>query len=274
MVSTVRYCKMHLSEGGLGSIVSVSDIKIYDEAALVGMQKAGKLARDTLDFITPYVVEGVATEELDKLCHGFIVSHNATPAPLNYNGFPKSICTSVNEVICHGIPGSYRLKSGDILNIDVTVVLDGWYGDTSRMFTVGRCTKLAEQLVNVAQKALFAGIDAVRPYGHFGDIGAAIQKCVDKYGFSIVRDYCGHGIGDVFHGEPTVLHYDDGRKGEQILPGMFFTIEPMINAGTHKCRVLKDGWTAVTADKSLSAQFEHTLAITENSVEILTDSNR
>lgn len=248
----------------------MSEIKIYPESAIPGMRKAGKLAKETLNLIEQYVDVGITTDELNSLCHEFIVSHGAVPAPLNYNGFPKSICTSVNNVVCHGIPCDYKLKSGDIINIDVTVILDGWYGDTSRTLLVGKCTKLAEQLVEVTKQAMFVGIDAVKPYGHFGDIGDAIQKFVDRFGFSIVRDYCGHGIGDVFHGQPTILHYATRSKGEQIKPGMFFTIEPMINTGGYKTKVLKDGWTAVTADKSLSAQFEHTIAVTESSVEILT----
>ncbi len=248
----------------------MGNIKIYNDQALEGMRKAGKLSKEVLNYIEPYIQEGVTTDELDTLCHNFIISNNAIPAPLNYNGFPKSICTSVNNVICHGIPCEYKLKSGDIINIDVTVNLNGWYGDTNRTFTVGKCTKLAERLIETTQKALDIGVSAVKPFGYFGDIGKAIQKYIDKQGFSIVRDYCGHGIGDVFHGAPTVLHYDSGERGEQILPGMFFTIEPMINVGSYKTRVLKDGWTVVTVDKSLSAQFEHTLAITQDSVEILT----
>lgn len=251
-------------------LASMENIKIYDNEALKGMRKAGKLAREVLDYIEPYIKEGITTDELNTLCHDFIVSNNAIPAPLNYNGFPKSICTSVNNVICHGIPCEYRLKSGDIINIDVTVNLNGWYGDTNRTFSVGKCTHLAETLIETTKQALQIGIDAAKPFGYFGDIGKAIQKYIDKQGFSIVRDYCGHGIGDMFHGAPTVLHYDSGKKGEQILPGMFFTIEPMINVGSYKSKILKDGWTVVTVDKSLSAQFEHTLAVTQDSVEILT----
>ena len=251
-------------------LANMENIKIYDNEALKGMRKAGKLAREVLDYIEPYIKEGITTDELNTLCHDFIVSNNAIPAPLNYNGFPKSICTSVNNVICHGIPCEYRLKSGDIINIDVTVNLNGWYGDTNRTFSVGKCTHLAETLIETTKQALQIGIDAAKPFGYFGDIGKAIQKYIDKQGFSIVRDYCGHGIGDMFHGAPTVLHYDSGKKGEQILPGMFFTIEPMINVGSYKSKVLKDGWTVVTVDKSLSAQFEHTLAVTQDSVEILT----
>ena len=248
----------------------MTGIKIYTTNELQKIRRAGELAKDVLNYIAPYIVVGTTTDELDRLCHDYIISHKAIPAPLNYKGFPKSICTSVNDVVCHGIPCEYKLKSGDIINIDVTVNLDGYYGDTSRTFLVGKCSKLAERLVNITQQAMFVGIDAVKPFGHFGDIGSAIQNFVNKHGFSIVRDYCGHGIGDVFHGEPTVLHYATNRQGEQILPGMCFTIEPMINAGGHKTKVLKDGWTAVTVDKSLSAQFEHTVVVKENSVEVVT----
>ncbi|MDR3224583.1 MAG: type I methionyl aminopeptidase [Holosporales bacterium] len=241
-----------------------------DRSDICGMAVACELAKGVLDFIESFVVSGVSTGELDDLCSDFIKSNGAVSATLGYNGFPKSICTSVNNVVCHGIPGPYRLKSGDIVNIDVTVVVDGWHGDTSRMFVIGGCTKLAEKLVDVAKRALAVGIDAVRPYGYIGDIGAAIQRFVDRYGFSVVRDYCGHGIGRNFHQEPTIVHYDTHEKGSQIIPGMFFTIEPMVNAGGYKTKVLNDGWTVVTVDKSLSAQFEHTIAVNENSVEILT----
>ncbi|MDR0942162.1 MAG: type I methionyl aminopeptidase [Holosporales bacterium] len=248
----------------------MSDIKIHTLEDLEHMRKAGALAREVLNFIEPYVKEGITTDELNSLCHDFITSRGAVPATLGYHGFTKSICASVNNVVCHGIPGAYRLKTGDIINIDVTVILNGWHGDTSKTFIVGKCTKLAENLVSIAKQALQIGIDAVKPYGYFGDIGKAIQKFVDEYGFGIARDYCGHGIGREFHSSPAVLHYDSNKKGDQILPGMFFTIEPMINAGSHKTKVLKDNWTVVTSDKSLSAQFEHTIAVTENSVEILT----
>lgn len=245
-------------------------ITIYTEKDLVFMKKACKLAKEVLVFIEPYVKEGTTTLELDSLCHNFIVEHDAIPAPLNYHGFPKSICTSVNNVICHGIPCEYKLKSGDIINIDVTVNLDGWFGDTSKTFLVGNATNLAQDLVKTTKEALFVGIDAVKPFGFFGDIGKAIQKFVNKKGYSIVRDYCGHGIGQKFHDDPIVVHYDLGEKGDQILPGMFFTIEPMLNVGSHKTKLLKDGWTAVTIDKSLSAQFEHTIAVLEDGIEILT----
>lgn len=240
--------------------------------ALPGMRAAGRLAKRVLDFISPYVKAGITTDEINTLCHNFITDNNAIPAPLNYNGFPKSICTSVNEVICHGIPGSYKLKDGDIINIDITVILDGWYGDTSRTFLVGQCTQLACDLVEHTKLAMFAGINAIKVGGHIGDIGKAISKYIESNTtFSIVQDYGGHGIGNFFHGEPFVAHYDSRDMGVEIVPGMFFTVEPMINVGKHKCRVLRDKWTAVTIDRSLSAQFEHTIAITDNGIEILTE---
>ncbi|MDR1034865.1 MAG: type I methionyl aminopeptidase [Holosporales bacterium] len=248
----------------------MSGIILHDMKELPDMRKACHLSRDVLRYIEQFVVEGVSTNELDDICHEYIIEHGGTSAIFNYNEFPKSICTSVNHVICHGIPGPYKLKRGDIINIDVTVIIDGWHGDTSKTFLVGRCSKLAETLVRVTERALFVGIEAVRPFGYFGDIGAAIQKFVSRTGFSIVRDYCGHGIGKVFHADPLILHYDCHKKLEQILPGMFFTIEPMLNAGSYKSKTLNDGWTTVTVDRSLSAQFEHTIAVTEDSIEVLT----
>ncbi|MDR2074949.1 MAG: type I methionyl aminopeptidase [Holosporales bacterium] len=246
-------------------------IKIYNcDDDLKHMQAACALSKNVLDFIEQHVQAGISTEELNDLCHKFIVDNGAISATLNYKGFPKSVCTSVNNVVCHGIPGAYRLKNGDIINIDVTVILNGWFGDTSRTFIVGEATNLAKKLVETAQKALEIGIQAVKPGGFFGDIGKAIQTYVQSLGFSVVRDYCGHGIGTSFHEEPMVLHYNSDKNGEMILPGMFFTIEPMINAGLHKTRVLSDKWTAVTVDKSLSAQFEHTIGVTENDVLTLT----
>jgi methionyl aminopeptidase len=235
------------------------------------MRRAGTLAAETLDFITPHIRPGITTGELDRLCHGFIVDHDAIPAPLNYRGFPKSICTSINHVVCHGIPGDRRLMEGDILNIDVTVILDGWHGDTSRMFFVGERIPLkAKRLVDVTYEAMMRGIAAVRPGGTTGDIGAAIQSYVEAQHMSVVRDFCGHGLGRLFHDEPNIVHV--GRAGEGIVlrPGMFFTVEPMINLGRPHVKVLSDGWTAVTRDRSLSAQFEHTVAVTETGVEIFT----
>ncbi|MDR0695846.1 MAG: type I methionyl aminopeptidase [Holosporales bacterium] len=248
----------------------MEEIKIHTASDLGKMRLSGKLAKQTLDYIEPYITSGTTTDEINRLCHDFIVSHGAIPASLNYKGFPKSVCTSVNHVVCHGIPGVYKLKEGDIVNVDVTVILDGWHGDTSRTFLVGKCTKLANTLVDVARQALAVGISATKPYGHFGDIGKAIQRFVDGYGFSVVRDYCGHGIGQAYHDAPCIVHFDSLASGPQLLPGMFFTVEPMVNAGTYKTKCLKDGWTVITCDKSLSAQFEHTIAVTETSVEVLT----
>ncbi|WCL53508.1 type I methionyl aminopeptidase [Gimibacter soli] len=245
-------------------------IKLHGPDAFPSMRAAGKLAAEVLDFITPHVVPGVTTEALNQLCHDFIIEHNAIPAPLNYKGFPKSICTSVNHVICHGIPGEKILKDGDIVNIDVTVILDGWYGDTSRMFFVGKPKVLAERLVKVTFEAMWKGIEAVKPGATLGDIGHAIQSHVEANRFSVVRDFCGHGIGRVFHDEPSIVHYGKPGQGPELKPGMFFTIEPMVNVGRPDCKVLNDGWTAVTRDKSLSAQFEHTLAVTEDGYEIFT----
>jgi len=247
-------------------------IKIYGPDAFDGMRAAGKLAAETLDYITPHVKAGVTTEELDRLCHEFILDHGATPAPLNYKGFPKSICTSINHVICHGIPGPKRLRDGDSLNIDVTVILDGWFGDTSRMFFVGKPKLLAQRLCQVTFDALWKGIEAVKPGAHLGDIGHAIQTHVEAHRYSVVRDFCGHGIGRVFHDEPSVMHLGKPGTGPELKPGMFFTIEPMVNAGKPGAKILADGWTAVTRDKTLSMQFEHTLAVTENGYEVFTKS--
>jgi methionyl aminopeptidase len=250
-------------------------IKLHGEAHFAAMRKAGRLAAETLDMITPHVAPGVTTGELDRLCHDFIRAHAAIPAPLGYRGFPKSICTSVNHVVCHGIPGDKRLVSGDILNIDVTVIVDGWHGDTSRMFFVGDVGVKARRLCDVTYEAMMAGIAAVRPGATLGDIGRAIQAHAEGQRFSVVRDFCGHGLGRVFHDAPSVLHYHDRSNSLHALPlrpGMFFTIEPMINAGDWKVKVLNDGWTAVTRDKSLSAQFEHSVGVTADGVEIFTSS--
>ncbi len=245
-------------------------IKIHRDEDFEGMRKAGRLAAETLDFITPHVQPGVTTDALDKLCHDFIVEHDAIPAPLNYRGFPKSICTSINHVVCHGIPGPRRLREGDILNIDVTVILDGWYGDTSRMFCVGKPSVKAARLVSVTYEAMMRGIEVVRPGAHFGDIGHAIQSFAEKQRCSVVRDFCGHGLGRVFHDSPNVLHYGRPGEGPEIKKGMFFTIEPMINLGKYQVKMLDDGWTAVTRDKSLSAQFEHSIGVTDDGYEIFT----
>jgi methionyl aminopeptidase len=247
-------------------------VKIHGADGFEAMRRAGRLAAETLDFITPHVQPGVATGELDRLCHDFIVGHGAIPAPLNYRGFPKSICTSINHVVCHGIPGDKRLQDGDIVNIDITVIVDGWHGDTSRMFPVGKVGVKPQKLIDVTYEAMMRGIEVVKPGATLGDIGHAIQSYAESHRFSVVRDFCGHGIGKVFHDTPSILHFGRPGIGPQLREGMFFTIEPMINAGRHEVKVLDDGWTAVTRDRSLSAQFEHTVAVTVDGYEIFTRS--
>ncbi|HEX2891733.1 type I methionyl aminopeptidase [Vineibacter terrae] len=247
-------------------------IKLHGPADFEGMRRAGQLAAATLDFIAPHVRPGVATAELDRLCHEYIVGHGAVPAPLGYRGFPKSICTSINHVVCHGIPGDKRLAAGDIVNIDVTVILDGWHGDTSRMFYAGEPKLLARRLCDVTYEAMMRGIAVVKPGARLGDIGQAIQTYAESQRFSVVRDFCGHGLGKIFHDAPNILHYGTAGTGPELQPGMFFTIEPMINAGAFDVKILSDGWTAVTRDKSLSAQFEHSVGVTETGVEIFTGS--
>jgi len=247
-------------------------IIIHQDADFVGMRAAGRLAAECLDMITPHVRPGVSTEELDRLCHGFIVAHGARPAPLNYRGYPKSICTSINHVVCHGIPGERRLLDGDILNIDVTVVLDDWHGDTSRMYVAGTAPTRARMLMQITYEAMMRGVEAAKPGATLGDIGYAIQSFVEANRFSVVRDFCGHGIGRTFHAPPNVLHFGRRGEGPVLRPGMFFTIEPMVNAGRPEVKVLDDGWTAVTRDRGLSAQFEHMVGITETGVEIFTIS--
>ncbi|MBI2384093.1 MAG: type I methionyl aminopeptidase [Gammaproteobacteria bacterium] len=235
------------------------------------MRAAGRAAADVLRMIEPHVRAGVTTEELDRRCHDYIVDTlKCVPAPLNYKGFPKSICTSVNHVVCHGIPGPKTLKKGDIVNLDITVIKDGYHGDTSRMFCIGEPSVLARRLVDTAYEAMWEGIRQVRPGTTLGDIGHAIQNYVEARGFSVVREYCGHGIGRVFHEEPQVLHYGQPGTGMKLAPGMTFTIEPMINAGRPEVRLLPDGWTVVTKDHSLSAQWEHTILVTPDGHEVLT----
>ena len=235
------------------------------------MRTAGALAADVLEMIEPHVRPGVTTEELDRICHDYIVNaQGAIPAPLNYRGYPKSICTSVNHQVCHGIPSSKRLKNGDIVNIDITVIKDGFHGDTSQMFCIGEPSVLARRLVRVTREALDIGIQTVRPGVHLGDIGHAIQQYVEAHNFSVVREYCGHGIGREFHEEPQVLHYGTPGTGILLESGMCFTIEPMVNAGKRQVKLLPDGWTVVTKDRSLSAQWEHTILVTEQGSEILT----
>jgi len=244
-------------------------IKTPDE--IDKMRVAGRLAAEVLEMVGEHVRPGVSTDELDRICHDYIVDvQQAVPAPLNYRGFPKSICTSVNHQVCHGIPGGKVLKDGDIVNIDVTVIKDGFHGDTSKMFLVGRPSILAQRLVDVTQKAMWKGIELVRPGCHLGDIGHAIQRFVESNGYSVVQEYCGHGIGRVFHEDPQVLHYGTGGTGLVLQAGMTFTIEPMVNAGKRNVKLLPDGWTVVTKDRKLSAQWEHTILVTPDSYEVLT----
>ncbi len=244
-------------------------IKTPDE--IEKMRIAGRLAAEVLEMVEPHVKPGVTTEELDRMCHDYIVNEQgAIPAPLNYRGFPKSICTSVNHQVCHGIPGGKKLKNGDIVNIDVTVIKDGFHGDTSKMFQIGEPSILAKRLCNIAQEAMHIGIAQVKPGVHLNEVGSAIQKFVESHSYSVVREYCGHGIGRNFHEDPQVLHYGTFEKGPKLLPGMCFTIEPMINAGKHSVKLLPDGWTVVTKDRTLSAQWEHTLLVTEDGYDILT----
>ena len=239
---------------------------------IAGMRVAGKLAADVLEMIAEHVKPGVTTEELDRICHDHIVNvQGAIPANVGYRGFPKTVCTSVNNVICHGIPSEAKvLRDGDIVNIDVTVIKDGWHGDTSRMYYVGTPSVMARRLVDVTREAMFRGIRAVRPGATLGDVGHAIQSYVEAERFSVVREYCGHGIGKVYHDEPQVLHYGRPNEGVVLQEGMTFTIEPMINEGTRHTRLLPDGWTVVTKDRKLSAQWEHTVVVTRDGVEILT----
>ena len=236
-----------------------------------GMRQAGRLAAQVLDMIGAHVQPGVATAELDAICHDYITgSLGAIPAPLNYRGFPKSICTSVNHVVCHGIPGERVLKKGDIVNIDITVIKDGWHGDTSRMFYVGEPTVIGRRVSEVSHEAMRRGIEMVRPGVRLGDIGHVMQSYVEAANCSVVREYCGHGIGREFHEDPQVLHYGKPGNGMALVPGMTFTIEPMVNAGKRHVRLLPDNWTVVTKDHSLSAQWEHTILVTEDGHEVLT----
>ena len=244
---------------------------IHTKDDFEAMRKAGKLAASVLDYITDFVKVGVTTNELNNLCHDYIISHNAIPAPLNYKGFPKSICTSLNYVVCHGIPDERKLKKGDILNIDVTVILDGWHGDTSRMYQVGKIPQSASKLIQATYDAMYKGIEVVRPGATLGCIGHAIQSFVEPRGYSLVREYCGHGIGRIFHdGALNVLHYGKPKTGVILDEGMFFTIEPMVNAGKRHTKLLGDDWTVITADRTLSAQFEHTIGVTSDGFEIFT----
>ncbi len=255
------------SGGGETTLITIHTTDEFD-----AMRRAGRLAAETLDYITEFVKPGVTTDELNTLCEKFTTDHGAISAPLGYRGYPKSICTSVNHVVCHGIPGDRVLRDSDIVNIDVTVIFDGWHGDSSRMFPVGKVGVKAQRLMDVTYEALMRGIEVVKPGATLGDIGHAIQEFVESHRFAVVRDFCGHGLGRVFHAPPSVLHYGIPGVGVELREGMFFTIEPMINAGRADTKILEDGWTAVTRDRSLSAQFEHSLGVTADGCEIFTAS--
>ena len=247
-------------------------IELHSKDSFLKMHEAGKLAAEVLDYITDYVKPNVTTGYLNDLCQDFILKNNAIPAPLNYKGFPKATCISVNHVVCHGIPGDKVLDNGDILNIDITVILDGWYGDTSRMFFVGEPSNKAKFLTRITYECLWLGIKTVRPGSTTGDIGHAIQTHAESHGLSVVRDFTGHGLGKVFHSPPTILHYGKPNTGDVLEEGMIFTIEPMINSGKYDVKILSDGWTAETRDKSLSAQFEHSIGVTSSGYEVFTHS--
>lgn len=250
---------------------SHSRVSIKSPSEQEAMRTAGRLAADVLDMIGPRLRAGMTTDEIDRICHGYIVDvQKAIPAPLNYKGFPKSVCTSVNHVVCHGIPGEKVLKAGDILNVDITVIKDGFHGDTSRMFLIGEASIQARRLCDVAFEAMWRGIRTVRPGTRLGDIGHVIQSYVEGEGYSVVREYCGHGIGRVFHEDPQVLHYGEAGTGLALEAGMTFTVEPMVNAGRRHVKLLGDGWTVVTKDHSLSAQWEHTVLVTPTGHEVLT----
>ena len=249
-------------------------IKLHDAEAYAGMRKAGRLTAEALDLLVDHVKPGVTTDELDRLVFEFAMANDAYPASLNYRGYRKAICTSINHVVCHGIPDAKPLKEGDIVNIDVTLIVDGWHGDSSRMYPVGEIARRSQRLIDVTYESLMLGVAAIRPGATTGDIGAAIQTFAEGERCSIVRDFCGHGLGRLFHDEPNILHFGKPGEGPVLKPGMFFTVEPMINLGKPYVKVLADGWTAVTRDRSLSAQFEHTVAVTDEGCEIFTLSPR
>ena len=251
--------------------MKIKDIPFHSAEDFKSMRKAGALAAEILDELKEMIKPGITTDKINSFCHKMILENGAIPAPLNYKGFPKSICTSVNHVVCHGIPSEEKvLQEGDIINIDITVILDGWHGDSSRMFAAGQINKKTYQLLRNTYECLMIGIEAAKPGNHMGDIGHAIQNHAESKKYSVVRDFCGHGIGKEFHTPPSVLHFGEPGEGPMLEPGMFLTIEPMINLGGWQTKILNDGWTAVTKDKSLSAQFEHTIGITEEGNEIFT----
>ncbi len=263
-----------MNDSGMKQAAPVKrQILVHGPEDFSGMRAAGRLAADTLDFLVPHVKPGATTGELDRLAHDFTLAHGAIPAPLNYRGFPKSICTSVNHVVCHGIPGDKKLSEGDVINIDVTPIVDGWHGDSSRMYYVGSVGIKARRLVDVTYEAMWRGIEVVKPGATVGDIGHAIQTYAEERRCSVVRDFCGHGLGRIFHEAPNIMHFGTPGQGPALAEGMFFTIEPMLTLGRHEVKVLSDGWTAVTKDRSLSAQFEHTLGVTADGYEVFTLSS-
>jgi methionyl aminopeptidase len=259
-------------DAALAPLRKTGQIKLHGADAFAGMRKAGRLVAECLDMLVGEVKPGVTTEKLDRLVLEFALDRGALPATLMYRGYKKATCTSINHVVCHGIPGDKPMKEGDIVNIDVTLILNGWHGDSSRMFAVGAIPRRAERLIDVTYEAMMRGIAAIRPGGTTGDIGAAIQAYVEAQHMSVVRDFCGHGLGRLFHDEPNIVHVGRAGEGTVLRSGMFFTVEPMINLGRPHVKVLSDGWTAVTRDRSLSAQFEHTIAVTEKGAEIFTPS--
>jgi methionyl aminopeptidase len=263
---------MNYVDAALAPVRNTGQIKLYGPEGFEGMRRAGKLAAGCLDMLTKEVAPGVSTQHLDDLAREYVLDHGGIPACLFYRGYKHTVCTSLNHVVCHGIPNGRPLKDGDVVNIDVTVIVDGWHGDTSRMYGAGEVKRKAERLMDVTYAAMMAGIAVVKPGATLGDIGAAIQTFAERERCSVVRDFCGHGLGQVFHDAPNILHFGKPREGQELKPGMFFTIEPMVNAGSSGVKVLADGWTAVTKDKQLSAQYEHSVGVTETGVEIFTAS--
>lgn len=261
---------MSYVEAATAPLRKTGQIKLHGPEGFAGMRRAGRLVADALDLLANKVKPGVTTEAIDRFVLGYAFDHGALPATLMYRGYNKSVCTSINHVVCHGIPNDKALREGDIVNVDVTLVLDGWHGDTSRMYLIGEVPRRAERLVAVTHDAMMAGINTIKPGSTIGAIGAAIQSIVEPNHMSVVRDFCGHGVGRLFHDEPNVVHIGRDGEGAVLKPGMFFTVEPMINLGRPHVKVLSDGWTAVTRDRSLSAQFEHTVGVTETGVEIFT----
>src|SRR5216683_908226 len=265
---------MNYVEAASAPLRKTGQIKLYRADAFAGMRKAGRLVAECLDMLVPEITPGVATERVDKLVFDFAMDHGALPATLMYRGYTKSTCTSINHVVCHGIPNEKPLRDGDIVNIDVTLILDGWHGDSSRMYKVGHVKRAAERLIEVTHEAMMRGIAMIRPGATTGDVGHAIQDYAERERCSVVRDFCGHGVGRLFHDVPNILHYGSRGEGVPLKPGMIFTVEPMINLGRPQVKILSDGWTAVTRDRSLSAQFEHSVGVTETGHEIFTLSPR